>query len=59
LWRVPARERAIRVYGNNHFPIEGWYLVEAAKASDGRYRMKLVRRLEADHQDAYHAECKL
>ncbi|HKO08896.1 MAG: hypothetical protein ACHQRJ_18350 [Alphaproteobacteria bacterium] len=47
------------MYGNNHFPIEGWYLVEAAKASDGRYRMKLVRRLEADHQDAYHAECKL
>jgi len=46
-------------YNNNHFPIEDWYLVEAAKRDDGRYMMKLVRRLEADHEDAYHAECKL
>ena len=46
-------------FNNNHFPIEDWYLVEAAKRDDGRYMMKLVRRLETDHEDAYHAECKL
>jgi branched-chain amino acid transport system substrate-binding protein len=46
-------------YNNNHFPIEDWYLVEAAKAPDGHYLMKLDKRLEADHEDAYHGECKL
>ncbi|ACA18024.1 response regulator receiver protein [Methylobacterium sp. 4-46] len=45
--------------GNNHFPIQDFYLVRAAKRPDGKYETQIVEKIFSDYRDAYAAECKM
>jgi branched-chain amino acid transport system substrate-binding protein len=45
--------------GNNHFPIQNFYLREAVADKDGRWTTKIVETIYLNHQDTYAAECKL
>jgi len=44
-------------YGNNHFPIQNFYLQEAVKDEDGSYTLKTTALALKDHQDRYHDKC--
>jgi branched-chain amino acid transport system substrate-binding protein len=46
-------------YGNNHFPIQNFYLQETVKDADGAYTLKTVATALKDHQDRYHAQCPM
>ncbi len=46
-------------YGNNHFPIQNFYLREAATDSEGRWTTKIISTVYSNHQDVYAKECKL
>jgi branched-chain amino acid transport system substrate-binding protein len=46
-------------YGNNHFPIENFYLQEAVKNPDGTFGMKTVATILKDSQDVFHATCPM
>ncbi len=46
-------------YGNNHFPIQNFYLREATTDSEGRWTTKIVSTVYTNHQDVYAKECKL
>jgi branched-chain amino acid transport system substrate-binding protein len=46
-------------YGNNHFPIQNFYLQEAVKDADGAYTLKTVATVLTDHQDTYHQKCPM
>ena len=45
--------------GNNHFPIQNFYLQDAVKEADGTYSLKTVATALKDHQDRYHARCPM
>jgi len=45
-------------YGNNHFPIQNFYLQEAVKDGD-TFTLKTVSVALKDHQDRYAAKCKM
>lgn len=45
--------------GNNHYPIQDFYLVEVAKREDGRYQTQIVEKIFDDYQDTYAAECPM
>jgi branched-chain amino acid transport system substrate-binding protein len=44
-------------YGNNHFPIQNFYLQEAVKDEGGSYTLKTIALALKDHQDRYHDKC--
>ena len=46
-------------YNNNHFPINDWYVFEAAKDAKGRVSLKTIATPLKDHQDAYHTQCAM
>ena len=46
-------------YGNNHFPIQNFYLQEAVKDADGNYTLKTTATVLRDHQDRYHDRCAM
>ena len=46
-------------YGNNHFPIQNFYLREATTDSEGRWTTKIVDTIYTHHQDVYAKDCKL
>ena len=46
-------------YGNNHFPIENFYLQEAVKGDDGSLTMKTIALVLKDHQDRYAEKCPM
>jgi branched-chain amino acid transport system substrate-binding protein len=46
-------------YGNNHFPIQNFYLQEVVKNADGRFEIKTVATILKDHQDRYHDKCPM
>jgi branched-chain amino acid transport system substrate-binding protein len=46
-------------YGNNHFPIQNFYLQEAVKDADGVYTLRTVATALKDHQDRYHEQCPM
>lgn len=46
-------------YGNNHFPIQNFYLQEAVKDGDGNFTLKTVATVLKDHQDRYHDRCPM
>src|SRR5262249_20073 len=41
-------------YGNNHFPIQNFYLQDAVKDSDGNLTLKTVATIVKDSQDKFH-----
>jgi branched-chain amino acid transport system substrate-binding protein len=44
-------------YGNNHFPIQNFYLQEAVKEEGGSYTLRTTALVLKDHQDRYHEKC--
>ena len=46
-------------YGNNHFPIQSFYLREAVVDDDGNWTTRIVETIYEDHQDPYAGECRL
>ena len=45
--------------GNNHYPIQDFYLVKAAKRDDGKYQTEIVEKVFSDFQDNYASACKM
>lgn len=45
--------------GNNHYPIQDFYLVKAAKREDGKYQTEIVEKVFSDFQDNYASSCKM
>jgi len=46
-------------YGNNHFPIQNFYLREVVADKDGVWTFKTVRTVLKNHQDPYAKDCPL
>jgi branched-chain amino acid transport system substrate-binding protein len=46
-------------YGNNHFPIENFYLQDVVKTAKGDYVLKTVATIVKDNQDMYHDKCPM
>ncbi len=46
-------------YGNNHFPIQNFYLREVVKDSEGTWTTKVVSTVFENNQDTYAAECPM
>jgi branched-chain amino acid transport system substrate-binding protein len=45
--------------GNNHFPIQDFYLVKVAKRGDGKYQTEIEKKIFDDYQDVYAKECEM
>lgn len=45
--------------GPNHYPIQDFYLVKAAKRADGKYETEIVKKIFADYADNYARDCKM
>jgi len=46
-------------FGNNHIPIQNFYLVDAAKDVDGIYALHTVATIVKDDQDKFHGQCPM
>jgi branched-chain amino acid transport system substrate-binding protein len=46
-------------YGNNHMPIQNFYLREVVADAEGRWTTKIVSTVYTNHQDPYASQCKL
>jgi branched-chain amino acid transport system substrate-binding protein len=46
-------------YGNNHMPIQNFYLREVVEDSEGRWTTKIVSTVFENHQDPYASQCKM
>ena len=44
-------------YGNNHLPIQNFYLREVVEDEDGNWTTRIVETVYTDHQDTYAKEC--
>jgi branched-chain amino acid transport system substrate-binding protein len=54
-----ASVRGALHYGNNHFPIESFYLEQVAKDADGSLGLKTVATIVEDSQDKIHDKCPM
>jgi len=43
--------------GNNHFPIQDFYLVKAAQRPDGKFQTEIEAKIFDDYADAYAKDC--
>lgn len=46
-------------YGNNHFPIENFYLQDVVKGADGTLALKTSATIVKDDQDKFHDKCSM
>jgi branched-chain amino acid transport system substrate-binding protein len=46
-------------YGNNHFPVQDFYLRQVVKDGGGNWTTKIVQKVYENHQDVYAAKCKM
>jgi branched-chain amino acid transport system substrate-binding protein len=46
-------------FGNNHIPIQDFYLQDAVKNADGSYSLKTVATIVKDDQDKFHGQCPM
>ena len=46
-------------YGNNHVPIQNFYLQDVVKDADGTLSLKTVATIAKDDQDRYHDRCPM
>jgi branched-chain amino acid transport system substrate-binding protein len=46
-------------YGNNHFPIQNFYLQDVVKGADGAPVLKTVATIVKDDQDTFHDKCPM
>ncbi|WP_424946315.1 ABC transporter substrate-binding protein [Candidatus Spongiihabitans sp.] len=54
-----ASLRGLYRYGNNHFPIQNFYLREVVADADGNWTTSIVSTIYENHQDTYASECAL
>ncbi len=46
-------------FGDNHYPIQDFYLVKVAKREDGKYQTEIAETVFEDYQDVYAANCSM
>ena len=46
-------------YGNNHFPIQNFYLQDVVKDAEGNLTLKTVATIVRDSQDQFHDKCPM
>jgi branched-chain amino acid transport system substrate-binding protein len=46
-------------YGNNHIPIQNFYLQDVVKDADGQLSLKTVSTIVKDNQDRFHDKCPM
>lgn len=46
-------------YGNNHMPIQNFYLRQVVKDADGVWTTKITKTVYENHQDVYAKDCKM
>jgi len=46
-------------YGNNHFPIQNFYLQDVVKDAEGKLTLKTVATIVKDSQDKFHDKCPM
>jgi branched-chain amino acid transport system substrate-binding protein len=46
-------------YGNNHIPIQNFYLQDVVKDADGQLSLKTVTTIIKDSQDSFHDKCPM
>jgi len=46
-------------YGNNHIPIQNFYLQDVVKDADGLLSLKTVATIVKDNQDSFHGKCPM
>ena len=46
-------------YGNNHFPIQNFYLQDVVKDAEGNLTLKTVTTIVKDSQDQFHDKCPM
>jgi branched-chain amino acid transport system substrate-binding protein len=46
-------------YGNNHIPIQNFYLQDVVKNADGTFGLKTVATIVKDSQDRFHDKCPM
>jgi branched-chain amino acid transport system substrate-binding protein len=46
-------------FGNNHIPIQNFYLQDAVKNADGSFALKTVSLIVANDQDKFHNQCPM
>jgi branched-chain amino acid transport system substrate-binding protein len=46
-------------YGNNHIPIQNFYLQDVVKDGDGQLSLKTVATIVKDSQDSFHGKCPM
>jgi len=46
-------------YGNNHVPIQNFYLLDVVKDSSGEFALKTVATIVKDDQDRFHDKCPM
>jgi branched-chain amino acid transport system substrate-binding protein len=46
-------------FNNNHFPIQNFYLVKAAKRADGKPETQIVEKIFSEYGDLYASQCTM
>jgi branched-chain amino acid transport system substrate-binding protein len=46
-------------FANNHYPIQDFYTVRAAKRPDGKFQTEIVERIFENYTDVYAAQCPM
>jgi branched-chain amino acid transport system substrate-binding protein len=46
-------------FNTNHYPIQNFYVVKAAKRPDGKYQTEIVEKVFSDYKDQFAAECPM
>jgi branched-chain amino acid transport system substrate-binding protein len=46
-------------YGNNHIPIQSFYLQDVVKDAQGELSLKTVATIVKDAQDSFHDKCPM
>jgi branched-chain amino acid transport system substrate-binding protein len=54
-----ASVRGSLIFNNNHFPIQNFYLVKAAKRADGKLETEIVEKVFSDYGDPYASQCPM
>jgi branched-chain amino acid transport system substrate-binding protein len=54
-----ASPRGAFRFNNNGYPVQDFYLVKAAKRSDGLYETEIVQKVFSDYPDSFAKECPL
>jgi branched-chain amino acid transport system substrate-binding protein len=54
-----ASVRGPYTYGNNHFPVQNFYLQDVVKDADGQLTLKTVATIVENSQDKFHIQCPM